>query len=153
MKSRTNEQGNVSLYRGLLVGVLLALVFNSGGSLGANAIAEGDQWLKWGGETRLEYVSAYLRGNARGFRDGCEAGQEAYSGGNLAGLPGEKCLPKLPKYSNNMEEYVRTITDYYRSYPTDRFVPIFKVLEGLSDSRKLTIQRMHDYYGPKLKGS
>ncbi len=42
---------------------------------------------------------------------------------------------------------MRVITDYYRSYPSDRYVPIFKVLEGLSDARNLTIQRMHEYYG------
>jgi hypothetical protein len=139
-----------SCARQLLV-FLVAAALNPGRTLAANVLEPGADWLKWSDDTRLVYISAYLSGHARGFRDGCEVGQEIYSAGKPSGLPGEKCIPKFPKHSENLEDYAATITNYYRSYPGDGHVPIFKLLEGLSDSRKLTIQQLHPYYGPSAK--
>lgn len=113
----------------------------------ASSFENGNDWSRWSKETQSVYVSAYLSGHARGFRDGCEVGQKTYSTGKLHGLPGEKCLPKAPNYSRQLEEYVTDVTNYYSAYPTDLHVPIFRVLDGLSDARKLTVNQMHDYYG------
>lgn len=129
----------------------LFLVFSLAVALGCEALAAnpfetGDNWMRWNDDAKLQYISAYLLGNSRGFRDGCEMGQQTYSA-DKAGLPGEKCIGKVAKYSKNMEEYVKLITDYYNAYPDDRSVPIFKLIEGLSDARNLTIQKMHAYYG------
>lgn len=135
----------------LLLVVLLVVALNPGRSFGANQFEAGDDWLKWSDETRLAYVSAYLWGHARGFRDGYEAGQRIYSTGKSVGLPGEKCIPEHPGYSKNLEDYAGITTEFYRSYPNDRRVPIFKLLDGMSDKAKLTIQQMHEYYGPSAK--
>ena len=86
----------------------------------------------------------------RGFRDGCVVGQEVYSA-KPGGLPGEKCVAKVPLYSKPLEAYVATITEYYSSYATDRNVPIFKILEGLSDARGLTLQQMHEYFPASVR--
>ena len=133
----------MSRHVNLFLAVVLVLVFGPVRTVAANAFENGDDWLKWNSETRMVYVSGYLWGHARGFRDGCEAGEKAYQTGKSRGLPGEKCIPKQPNYSRNLEDYVSGITDYYGAYPTDRYVPIFKVLEGLSDAQKMTAQQMH----------
>jgi hypothetical protein len=111
----------------------------------ADAFEAGIDWLKWSNNARVVYVSAYLLGQGRGFRDGCVLGEELYSA-KVNGLPGEKCIAKLPTYSKTPETYAATITEYYRSYPRDRDVPIFKILEGLSDARALTLRQMHEYF-------
>ena len=135
----------------LLAAVVLVLVFDTGGVLAAGPSETGDNWIRWSNETRTAYVSGYLWGRARGFRDGCEAGQKAYSTGKSRGLPGEKCIPKHPNYSRNLEDYVGSISNYYSAYPTDGYVPIFRVLEGLSDTQKLTIAQMHEYYSSNTR--
>jgi hypothetical protein len=134
------------LAKSLLV-VFLAIVLSSGRSLGANAIVEGDDWLKWNDETKLEYVSAYLSGYGRGFRDGCETGQRLYFAGKPKDLPGEKCLPEAASPSKYLENYAAMITAFYRTYPEDKRVPIHTLLDGMSDQKNLTQKQMHEYYG------
>jgi hypothetical protein len=116
----------------------------------ADAFETGDDWLKWSNDARLAYVSAYLHGQGRGFRDGCVVAEKVYSV-NASGLPGEKCIAKVPTYSKPLEVYTATITEYYRSYSSDRNVPIFKILEGLSDARALTLRQMHEYFPSALR--
>jgi len=134
-----------------LLGVVLILIFVAGTTAAANPFEDGEVWQKWSNETRMVYVSGYLWGNGRGFRNGCEAGEKTYSSGKLHGLPGEKCIPKHPNYSRSMKDYADGITDYYAAYPADRYVPIFKVLEGLTDARKLTVPQMHEYFPASSK--
>jgi hypothetical protein len=144
--SEMAKKAKMSRHVNLFLAVVLVLVFGPGRTVAANPLENGDDWLKWNNETRMVYVSGYLWGHARGFRDGCEAGEKTYSTGKSSGLPGERCIPKQPNYSRNLEDYVGGITDYYGAYPTDRYVPIFKVLDGLSDAQKLTIQQMHEQF-------
>ena len=120
-------------------------------AVAAGLLENGDDWLKWTDETKTEYVSGYLWGLGRGFGDGCEAGEKTYSR-KLQGLPGEKCIPKQPIYSGNLEDYVGSITAYYHAYPTDSCVPISHVLEGLSDARRLPVQQMHQYFPSSIRG-
>ena len=133
----------------LLVVSLLMLL--SGRILAASSIVEGDDWLRWNEETRSAYVSAYTWGFERGFRDGCEAGQRVYAVGKPKGLPGEKCLPKAPTYSKYLESYAAMITEFYRTHPDDKRIPIRSLLEGMSDQRNLTQEQMHEYYGSDPK--
>lgn len=127
-----------------------SLALTSGIAVSASAFENGNDWLRWNSDTRGAYVSGYLFGHAighaRGFRDGCVAGQRTYLVGKAHGLPGEKCIPKHPGYSRGLEEYVRDISEYYSAYPADAYVPIFKVLDGLSDKQKLTAEQMHEYF-------
>jgi hypothetical protein len=62
---------------------------------------------------------------------------EKYSTEEISGLPGERCIVELPVHSQNLEDYAATITRFYRAYPSDRQVPVFKLIEGLSDAKKL----------------
>ena len=128
-----------------LMALLFAVALMSLTSFAADAFEAGDDWLKWNNETRLAYVSAYVHGQGRGFRDGCVVGKKVYSASS-SGLPGEKCVTRVPTYSKPLETYAATITEYYRSYPSDQSVPIFKIIEGLSDSRNLSVKQMHDYF-------
>ena len=142
----------MSCHTRMLFAVVLVLIFGTGSTVAEGLLENGDNWLKWTDETRIEYVSGYLWGLGRGFRDGCEAGEKTYSTGKLRALPGEKCIPKQPMYSRNLEDYVGGITAYYHAYPTESCVPILHVLEGLSDARKLTVQQMHQYFPSSVRG-
>ena len=68
-------------------------------------------------------------------------------------MPGEKCIPEHPAYSKNLEKYVGMITEFYHTYPGDKAVPIFKLLDGMSDQRNLTLKQMHEYYGSSVRKS
>jgi hypothetical protein len=128
--------------------LMCALVFLVWGQcFGSTPFPGGDDWSAWSNDTRISYISTYMFGYARGFRDACETGQEIYSNDKLPRAPRDKCFERAYKYSKNLEDYAEKITAYYREFPNDRKVPVFKLIEGLSDSRNLTLQKMHEYYG------
>lgn len=130
---------------GLILCALMGSTFNSVPRAPFKGAAEGDEWLKWNGDTRLVYVGAYAAGFDRGFVDGCRTAGELEPRSRATGLPGEECIAKEPGYPKTLEEYVDAVTKFYDSYPTDRYVPIRRVLDGLSDARNLTIQQIHQY--------
>lgn len=111
----------MSRYIGPLLGVLLGVALSPGRSFAQNPLSAADDWSKWSGETRLAYVTAYLWGYGRGFRDGCVAGQRTYSAAEPAGLPGEECIPKHQTY---IEEHGRLCARYHRLLS---FVPLRSV--------------------------
>lgn len=117
----------------------------------SSVLQTGEDWLKWNEEVRVHYVSAYIWGHGRGFRDGCTTGQQIYSASASRGLPGEKCIGKIPQYSKKLEDYAAMITHFYNSYAEDKQVPIFMLLDGMSDSSNLSIRQMHEYYGPATR--
>jgi hypothetical protein len=125
----------------------LALTVDSSSTNASKGIAEGEEWLKWNAESRLLYVSAYLTGYDRGFSEGCKMAEEVDSSIKSTGLPGEKCISREPSHSKNLETYVDLITEFYTTYPKDRYVTIRTVLNGLSDARHLSLQQIHLYSG------
>jgi hypothetical protein len=111
-------------YHGKLLRIVMAfLTLVAGRAVAESPIEDGTSWLRWKSETRTAYVSGYLWGLGRGFRDGCQAGQKTYWTGKVRGLPGEKCIPKQPNFSRNLEDYVVGVTKYYSAYPADSYVP------------------------------
>jgi hypothetical protein len=134
----------------LFVSALLTLFLCCGNSFAADARSEGEQWLKWSDETRSAYVAGYLWGFGQGFSQGCTIGQETYSV-KPTGLPGEKCVAKIPSELKNPEQYAEIITNYYRSYPSDRNVAVRRLLDGLQRKPDLTIEQMHEYYPSSAK--
>lgn len=126
---------------------LVIVIVSSMTSNGANGVAEGEQWLKWSDETKLEYVSAYVVGFDSGVFHACEQAEKMWQQKSTE-LAATKCRQQVPGHSQQLESYVSAITHYYHSYPDDRYVTIRTLLDGLSDARNLTIQQMHHYYGP-----
>jgi hypothetical protein len=133
------------MHRCQKLGVCALLILLCGTSFARDAFSEGDQWLKWSDETRSAYVVAYLWGFEHGFFQGCQIGEEIYSA-KPTGLPGEKCIAKIPNDLRRPEQYADIITAYYQSFPSDRRVPIARLLQGLQSNPNLTIQQMHEYY-------
>jgi hypothetical protein len=134
----------------LLLSVALVLFLCCKTSSAPDTSSEGEQWLRWSDETRLAYVTGYVLGFGKGFHRGCQIGEETYSD-KLSGLPGERCLAKIPNESKSPEEYAEIITNYYRLYPADRYVSLLRLLDGLQRMPDLTIQKMHEYYPSSAK--
>jgi hypothetical protein len=134
----------------MLASVLAIVILSSGTGIGANAVAEGEQWLKWSDETKLEYASAYVQGFDSGVFQACKQAEKMWQPKSTE-LPGKKCRQQMPGHTKKIEYYVSTITDYYHSYPEDQYVTIGTLIDGLSDARNLTIQQMHRYYGSSPK--
>ena len=130
--------------------LILAMVLICAQCLAMDPFPKGDDWMSWSAETKLAYVSAYVQAFAEGFRVGCDAGKEAYAKKKPKWDGGERCVGRGKTFSKSEEEYVDKITEYYRSYPTDRRVQVRKILEGLCDERQLAPQQMHQYYGPRV---
>ena len=126
---------------------LFVVVASLQNACASSVLQTGEDWLTWNEDSRVNYVSAYLSGHARGFRDGCETGQQIYTVSRSKGLPGEECIRKEPQYSRKLEDYAAKITEFYNSYPQDNRVPVLKLLDGMSDRRNLSIRQMHGYYG------
>jgi hypothetical protein len=139
-------KGRVRSLKVLSVGVALLVAYGSREIPAATTAAQGQQWLTWSEETQLQYTSGFLSGFAIGFREGCQSGEKLYSPRLPAGLPAEKCILTTPAYSEFLEHYVQEVTSYYKSFPSDRNVPINRVLEAISDSRHLSQQKMHEYF-------
>ena len=129
-----------------LSGIMVVIILSSGIGVAANDIAEGEQWLKWSDQTKLEYVSAYIAGFDSGAFQACKQAEKMWQPKSDE-LPGKKCRQQIPNHSKQMEYYVSTITSYYHSYPEDRHVTIGRLLDGLGDGGNLSIKRMHQYYG------
>ena len=135
--------------KALLIVLIAASVTPTMG-FAADAFEAGDDWLKWSNDAKLAYLSAYLHGQGRGFRDGCVVGEKLYSA-KASGVPGEQCIAKVPRYSKSLDAYAAAITEYYRLYTSDENVPIFKILEGLSDASALTLKQMHEYFPSSVR--
>ncbi len=45
-----------------------------------------------------------------------------------------------------MDHYVKQVTDFYESFPSDRTVPFEEVAKKLSDSENMTPQQMHKWF-------
>ena len=125
--------------------VLVSLVLCSVTTLGANPPSPGESWLKWNEEARTAYVEGYLWGHEGGAYEACRVAEKMWLP-KPTGLPGEKCVAKMPKYSNTPEYYVGMITQYYRSYPADQSLPIRRLLEGMTDGHPITIKQLHESY-------
>ncbi len=126
--------------------VVLALAIVSGLGGPSKGGAEGEEWMKWSAEMRLLYVSAFLTGYDRGFDDGCKMAEDA-DVPRPNGLPGAKCISKEPSHSKSLEAYVDLVTEYYTTYPKDRYVNIRTILQDLSDTRHLSLAQIHQYSG------
>jgi len=127
--------------------ILLTEILFAPGSMPIRGTGEGNDWLKWSEETRLIYVSAYVVGFDHGFTQGCKMAEETSSVTRSTGLPGEKCIAREPRHPQKLEIYVHQITEYYRTYPSDRFVPIRTLLDSFSDARNFSLQQIHEYSG------
>jgi len=55
---------------------------------------------------------------------------------------GQRCVGRGETFSKTEEDYLDKITDFYQSFPADRQVQVGKILEGLCDERRLTLQQM-----------
>ena len=133
-----------------ITSVLLTLLLFATAGVTADGLLEGERWLTWSDETRIGYVTGFLWGFEQGYFQGCEVGEKTYST-KVSGLPGEKCIAKIPNHLKTPGEYAEIITRYYRSYPDDRNVHVLSLLVGLQSNPDLTIQEIHKTYPSSAK--
>jgi hypothetical protein len=111
----------------------------------ADGVSDGERWLKWNDEARVAYIDGYLWGLEGGYYEACRVAEKMWVT-RPTGLPGEKCVEKMPKYSKSSNHYAELITDYYRSYPGDRGVLVRRLLQGLTDDHTETLQQLHEEF-------
>jgi hypothetical protein len=131
----------------LLVTVLIFAVF----AYGSRGVAEGEDWMKWDSDTREIYVGCYFVAFNHGFKSACKKAalsDKSSSASKVSEAPDEPCVAKMPQFTRPVEFYSQKITDYYRSYPSDRYAMIRELLDYMSDSQNLTLEQIHE----RLKG-
>lgn len=102
-------------------------------TMGTRTGQEGELWLKWSGEVRRTYVSAYLIGFTSGFGRGCEAGAKAVTPQptGLKDDPSHNCLQATPAFPNS-DLLTDRVTQFYDRHPSDRDLYVTEVIQGIS---------------------
>jgi hypothetical protein len=102
----------------------------------------GEDWLALTPALRTYFIDAYVSGYLSGKVDACIAASELFEVGksytNLDDLPDRRCYRKAPSYSRNLDDYVKTITDFYTQYPQFRGISEFELMHILTDDQYTT---------------
>jgi hypothetical protein len=110
---------------------------------------EGEKWLGWSNEMRQAYVFAYVSAYSKGFAAGCAEGTrniKVPKGGGLENDPTRKCRQKTPDFSRGTDYFVRSITDFYKRYPSDRDIYIDELIDCFADG--LSVDDAHRHHFP-----
>ena len=94
---------------------------------------EGDEWLKWGNNTRKIYVRAYAQGLEVGFLRGCDqavGGAKPRPRAAVALENLDECASHVPSDRDAMK-MVSAVTTFYTKYPDQRSLDISDILLGL----------------------
>ena len=132
---------------------LVALTLVIGISYASRGRAEGEEWLQWSDDVRVQYLSNYLAAFSHGFHTACETMQEAGTTHKPKEAPIEVCMSNLPRYSKTLDLYADEITQFYRQYSSDRFATVQEIMDCLSDSRGLSLQQIHEDLGKRIPHS
>ena len=101
--------------------------------------ADGNEWLRWGQDTRDLYVTAFAHGMMRGYSQGCQAAISTA----IPSIDGPKvpeafnrCWSRYPISSRDSIQLVGAITEFYKKYPDRRSLNasdiLLKLHAGLS---------------------
>ncbi len=134
----------------LLLGISATVILGIGVDFAEDSLMPGDAWLKWNEDARTAYVSGYVWGYDRGFHDACAVAEKMWVKKRV-GLPGHECVAKIASVPMAPEQYATAMTDYFRAYPEDRGIELRRVIEGLTTRPKMTVEQMHEYFGPTAK--
>jgi len=108
---------------------------------------EGEVWLKMSSEGRNTYTLAYVLGFSDGFGRGCEEGTKDIH----ATLPGPEndptyiCHQKRIQFPNT-ESLAKSVTSFYKKYPTDRYLYITDLLKAFG--RGMSAEEIHAHASP-----
>jgi len=136
--------------QGALVLCTLACVLSLGSVNHIRIPAEpgrGEEWLRWNQETRQLLAYAYLVGYQDGSIDGCAIADELFARGQRfydpRDFPMAQCMEKRKKFSEPLELYIETITEFYETYPADQKIPARFVLRKLYDGAAVSLEQLH----------
>jgi len=131
----------------------VGLIFVAGSAFAARGHAEGDDWLQWNNDVRMQYLSSYLGAFSHGFHSACKAMQGAETTSKSGEPPMKICMRNLPTYGKTLDLYAGEITQFYQQYPSDRFATVQEIMDYLSDSRGLNVQQIHEDLGKRIPHS
>ncbi len=137
-------------WRKLWVATFVTLTLVTETASASRGRAEGEEWLRWAEDVRIEYVSSYLAAFSHGFHFACKAMQDAATTSKSGEPPMEVCMRNLPRYSKTLDLYAARITQFYRRYPSDRFATVQEIMDYMSDSRDLNVQQIHEDLGKRI---
>ena len=107
---------------------------------------EGQTWLGWNVEQRENFVAGFLSAYEIAFRTGCleysfaDPPKDAF---DLAKSPLQQCMLQQLSFSKLPGHYVREITSFYESYPSDSNIPTSWLILAFSDSENKTFEQVH----------
>jgi hypothetical protein len=132
----------------LSVIILSVLILGVSHASAADRNTEGDAWLRMSPDARSVFLMAYTGGLSRGFAEGCLAYDRIAKPKNydVHKAPLGKCLNRGRGFSRSVDYYVKQVTQFYESFPSDRTVEFHEVIKKLSDSESMTARQMHEWF-------
>jgi hypothetical protein len=134
------------------LGILMILSASS--ALAADQNADGDAWLHMNRDTQTGFVRGYTIGLTRGFAQGCDAYRSLVpvETHDIHNDPFAGCLNTSGRcFSQPVDFYVRQVTDFYQSFPSDRAISFEDVLKKLSDGQNMTPRQIHDWFAAQKR--
>jgi len=109
---------------------------------------EGEMWLRWGATTRNAYVFAYVKGITHGYSSGCGSGMDYLSSKRRYDAKEAEeylsgCISRSPVTLKGIDDkaIIHSTTEFYRTYPKQRFLYISDVLLKLLAGH--TLEQIH----------
>ena len=95
---------------------------------------DGHEWLSWSNDSRQLYLLSFLHAYRLGFSEACLAANDI---GNLKWTIKEinACEEKQMRFSRDLPELNKEISDFYQRYADDRNVGIDVMLRQFSDQK------------------
>jgi hypothetical protein len=132
----------------LATAILLAVCLSTP-LFGTRVCCEGEQWLRWTNDVRQTYVLAFSLGYSKGYVQGCDVGTRDVTAGSKPGLendPTRNCRQKGLDFSRGTDYFVKSITDFYTRFPSDRDIYVEELIQCFA--RGLSVEEAHRQHFP-----
>jgi|SRR5947209_9883301 len=102
---------------------------------------QGETWLSWGADARLQFVRGLLVGYLYGGRQACSLATSQYDLTTSRKLSRE-CEQNVHHFRQGPEYYADFVTNFYLSYPDDRDIPMRMLIEFADEKN---VEQIHDW--------
>ena len=136
-------------HRILLTAPTILLLCLSAPLFGERVCCEGEQWLRWSDDIRQTYVLAFTLGYSKGYVQGCDLGTRGMPPDSKPGIgndPRQHCLHTGLDFSKGTDFFVKSITEFYERFPTDRDIYVEELIQCFASG--LSVEEAHHHKFP-----